>query len=291
MLIYPINVSSEIYESSDVFPSSQKLLFFRACLLEVFKNKRCCTASWDWPLRNYTPSIDWILPFAKLFSALPETKTEQLWQCNSIKRAYLISLVSCLKCFWSQYPNHLLSCDSSSATLLGSAFTAGSTAASLQTEEPAFLQRSAREAQVSKRHEFPINAGATQTPSSDTAALWNLPVPSLPNGSVSTAVNYAGRDRLSLWSTQGKYGAGLKHHQSMVRSHQYFWFHIAFHCSEPLFLLFGFRQLEKTHAFTTAEISNAHIKYMQAAEIQNQMTFLKSKLRNQPQTSCQNVLT
>lgn len=29
-------------------------------------------------------------PFAKLFSALPESKSEQLWQCNSIKSAHLI---------------------------------------------------------------------------------------------------------------------------------------------------------------------------------------------------------
>lgn len=60
------------------------------------------------------PSTSWALPSAKHFSALPESKTEQLWQCNSIKSACLISLVSCLKCFWSHYPNHLPSHESSS---------------------------------------------------------------------------------------------------------------------------------------------------------------------------------
>lgn len=32
------------------------------------------------------------------------------------------------------------------------------------------------------------------------------------------------------------------------------------------------------------------MKYMQVKEMQNRITFMRSKLRNQPQKSCQNVL-
>lgn len=42
------------------------------------------------------------------------------------------------------------------------------------------------------QQEFPLNP--MQTPRSGAVAPWDLPVPSLPNGSVSTAVNCIGRD-------------------------------------------------------------------------------------------------
>ena len=121
-----MDISSEIYESSDMvsLPAREASLFFRACLLEgVWKQKMLHCYVWL-AFKELHPGTDWRLPFAKLFSAVPKMKTEQLWRCNSIKRAYLINLVSRLKCFWSHYPNHLLSRDSSSATQLRFAFAA-----------------------------------------------------------------------------------------------------------------------------------------------------------------------
>lgn len=54
-LIYPINISSEVYESSDTLSLPGPSLSFRVRLLEVFKYKRCCAVSWDQPFKKVHP--------------------------------------------------------------------------------------------------------------------------------------------------------------------------------------------------------------------------------------------
>lgn len=118
------------------------------------------------------PSGDWTLPFAKLFSAPSETKTEQLWQCNSIKRAYLISLVSHLKCFWSHYPNCPLSVTSALPPCWGlpSLLVNGSSS----TERRASVFGKVCQGQTGQQEAgllICLKSWGTQTPSSNTQLL------------------------------------------------------------------------------------------------------------------------
>lgn len=167
VLIYPVNISSERYIRY-IFHSSQRSPCSSAPVSERCLKRKDAVLPFVTGLEEAAPQRTLNAALCKAFLQLfQRKKSEQLWQCNSIKRAYLISLVSVSlpqpsALLWQQLCHPA-----------GICLHCWSTGASLQREEPASWGRSARDPEVSQMrdHWFAFNPGAMQTPSSDMQLL------------------------------------------------------------------------------------------------------------------------